>query len=139
VINLSLLPVSCRFLAWLIFRAEDVGDVFSETSVGFQRTTRRYKPEDRTHYFHNFCPCICVPMFSWGKSHGRGRLGNSDVIITAFWDVTPSSLVEVYLSFGEMYCRHLYDRRVSRARKVLLLLSLLRDPEEGGCVLPKRQ
>jgi hypothetical protein len=35
-----------------------------------------------------------------------------NMMITAFLDVTPCSLVEKYLHFGETYCLHLSDRRV---------------------------
>jgi hypothetical protein len=34
-----------------------------------------------------------------------------------FWDKTSCILVEIYRSFGETYCCHLQDRRVSQANK----------------------
>jgi hypothetical protein len=34
-----------------------------------------------------------------------------------FWDMIPSSLLEVYRSFGETHCLHLQGRRVGRASR----------------------
>jgi hypothetical protein len=49
---------TCRLLQavlllGLLFDGEDGGDVFLRNSVDFQRTIRRYIPEDRTLY--NYC------------------------------------------------------------------------------------
>jgi hypothetical protein len=53
---LCLLPVLARIVSGLFFYREDGGDIFSETSVVFQRATWRHMPEDGVKFRRVWSP-----------------------------------------------------------------------------------
>jgi hypothetical protein len=68
---LCLLTASCWFLSWFIFPTVERGATYSsETSVDFQRTTRRYFLEERTLHNHR---CENLKPYRFNSSFESGQ------------------------------------------------------------------
>jgi hypothetical protein len=75
-------------------------------------------------WFSLFAICLCFLSFITRDAcrfpscalitrvHATVRLGVLMAAVTVFWDMSPCSLVEIYLRFGGSYCPHLHNRRV---------------------------
>jgi hypothetical protein len=71
---------------------------YSETSVDFQRTTRRYIPEERTLRNHS---CENLKSYTW-------------ILFSGMWcHAVWKKLTDV---FGEAYCLHLQHRKIRQTR-----------------------
>jgi hypothetical protein len=56
---------------------------------------------------------------NWHARSKRDKTRNAYILKSAmFWNVTPSSPVEISQCFGDKYCPHLQGRRVSQARNL---------------------